>query len=178
MKLPLRYYGDPILRTPCKKVEAVTEEIKKIALDMIETMVASDNTVGLAANQVGFLHKILVIRPEIKMPNGQYTLGPPEVYINPVISNPSEETEIMCEGCLSFPGLHVEVERPISIHVDALDINGKPFSVDLFGFKAREVMHENDHLNGKVFIDRVSKEARKRIEPALREIKKKYSKHS
>ena len=175
MKLPLKYYNDPILREKCKKVDKITEEIKKLVSDMIETMDAN-NGIGLAANQVGYLFKLFVIRPEIKDANGEYALGSPEVYINPVLSkNPSEEKNVMTEGCLSFPGLHIEIERPKKIHVEAIDINGDPVSIDLVGFKAREIMHENDHLNGRLFIDRASKEIRKHIEPALREIKKKYS---
>lgn len=175
MRLPLRYYGDPILRAKTKKVEVITDEIKKLVADMIETMDAC-NGVGLAANQVGSLYKILVIRPEVTTPDGKFALGPAEAYINPVLSNPSKETEIMTEGCLSFPGLHAEVERPYSVHVEALDVEGRPISVDLYGFKARELFHENDHLNGTVFVDRVSPETRELINPALREIKAKYKK--
>jgi peptide deformylase len=174
MKLPIRYYGDPILRVPCLKVEKITDEIKQLVHDMIETMDGAYNGVGLAANQVGFLHKIFVIRAEIQTAEGNFVLGPPEVYINPVLSNPSVRKEVMLEGCISFPHFHVEVERPLSIHVEALDINGKPFSEDVSGFKAREVMHENDHLNGKVLIDRLSKQRQREIAPALKELKSKY----
>lgn len=173
MKLRLRYFGDPILRKKCKVVTEITDEIRSLVKDMIETMDAL-NGVGLAANQVGKSYKLFVIRPEVKSPEGEFSLGPAEVYINPVLSNPSEETEIMNEGCLSFPGLHVDVERPFSIHVEALDIHGHPISLDVSGFKARELMHENDHLNAKFFIDRLSANLRKAVEPALKKIQEKY----
>ena len=175
MELQLKYYGDPILRTRCLEIDKITEEIRNLVKDMIETMDAR-NGVGLAANQIGKLHKLFVIRPEVKTPDGEFALGAAEVYINPVLSNPSEETEIMTEGCLSFPGLHTEVERPFSIHIEAIDLNGNPISLDVSGFKARELMHENDHLNAKVFIDRLSADQRKAVDPVLRKIKEKYKK--
>lgn len=177
MKLPLRYFGDPILRAKCKEITEITDEIKALVADMIETM-DSLNGVGLAANQVGKSLRLLVIRPEVKLPNGDFSLGPAEVYINPVLSNPSEEIAVMTEGCLSFPGLHVEIERPFAIHVEALDIHGHKISADVSGFKARELMHENDHLNGKFFIDRLSLDLKKAVEPALKKIKEKYLKNN
>lgn len=173
MKLPLIYFGNPILRSRCKEIAEITDEIRALVHDMIETM-DSLNGVGLAANQVGKSLRLFVIRPEVRTPDGEFSLGPAEVYINPVLSNPSEATEIMTEGCLSFPGLHVEIERPFSIHIEALDVHGHPVSADVLGFKARELMHENDHLNGKFFIDRLSPDLRKAVEPALKKIKEKY----
>ena len=91
-----------------------------------------------------------------------------EVFINPVLSSPSKETESLPEGCLSIPGIHREVVRPFKIHVEAMDLSGKLFSVDLEGFKARQVMHENDHLYGTLFVDRLDQKVRKEIDPLLR----------
>lgn len=177
MKLQLRYYGDPILRKKCSSIEKITTEIRSFVNDMIETMDAS-NGVGLAANQVGKSFSVFVIRPEERTPDGEFVLGAPEVFINPILSDPSDETETMTEGCLSFPGLHVEIARPYSIHVEAIDINGNPISLDVKGFKAREIMHENDHLNGRVFIDRLSPNVRKSLDPILKNIKKKFTSKS
>ena len=154
MRLELRYYGDPILRKTALVIDKITDEVRMLAKDMIETMDAL-NGVGLAANQVGQLCKLFVIRPEVKTPDDEFALGPAEVYINPILSAPSQETEVMTEGCLSFPGLHAEIERPLSIHIDAIDLDGNPISLDVSGFKAREIMHENDHLNGVLYIDRI-----------------------
>jgi len=174
MILPLVYYGNSKLRSKCLEVQEITEEIKQLCLDMVETMDAN-NGVGLAAVQVGKLLRIIVIREVLDDENGEAFLGDAEIYINPKLSNPSEKTKKLPEGCLSIPSLHEEVERPISIHIDALDIDGNKISKEIHNYKAREVMHENDHLNGVLFIDRLPAKKRKEIEPFLREIKAKYN---
>ncbi|MBN1914538.1 MAG: peptide deformylase [Parachlamydiales bacterium] len=169
----LVYYGNPLLRKKCHKIEKITDEIIDFARDLVQTMDAS-NGVGLAANQVGKLVKMFAVRPLVQDNEGNTALGPAEVYINPVLSHPSEETEMLSEGCLSFPGLHYFIERPKSIHIEALDLDGKTVSKTVEGFYAREIMHENDHLNGVLFIDRLDKKTRKEIERELRMIKNKY----
>lgn len=173
MILPLVYYDNHILRMRSEKVKEVTPEIKQFIYDMIETMDAM-NGVGLAAVQVGKHLRILVIRP-IEKDQKDAVLGEPLVFINPKLTNPSEKTEILPEGCLSIPGIHLEVERPYSIQVEALDINGHPFEKTLVGYIARQLMHENDHLNGVLFIDRLTAKKRKEIEPNLKAIKVKYN---
>ncbi|HSW72641.1 MAG TPA: peptide deformylase [Chlamydiales bacterium] len=174
MILKLRYYGDPVLRKKCEKVSGVTAEIKKLVQDMIETMI-HHNGIGLAASQIGELVRVFIIREELLTPNGDFTFGPPRVFINPVLSAPTPELETMLEGCLSIPGLHVEVERPKGITIEAMGLDGKPFKETIIGFTARQLMHENDHLNGTLHVDRCSKEDRNRIENSLRRIKEKYS---
>jgi len=174
MILPLVYYGNPKLRSKCLEVKEITEEIKQLCFDMIETMDAN-NGVGLAAIQVGKFLRIIVIRPVLEDENSEAYLGEAEVYINPKLSNPCEKTQKLPEGCLSLPGLHEEVERPFSIHLEAIDLNGNKISKEMKGFKAREIMHENDHLNGVLFIDRLTAKKRKEIEPFLKEIKAKYN---
>ena len=171
---PLIYYNNPILRKKCLPIEKITEEIHQLAADMIETM-DEKKGVGLAACQIGVLLRIFVIRPEEKTTKGEYILGSPEVFINPILSQPSEEKEGMEEGCLSLPGLHLEVIRPVSIHIKAMNLEGEKKSFITKGFKAREIMHENDHLNGKLFIDRLDKKKKREINPFLQEIKKKYT---
>ncbi|NGX35116.1 MAG: Peptide deformylase [Candidatus Anoxychlamydiales bacterium] len=174
MILPLVYYGNPKLRSRCLEVTEITEEIRELCLDMVETMDAN-NGVGLSSTQIGKFLRIIVIRPVLDAEEGDAFLGEAEIYINPKLSSPSEETQKSPEGCLSVPGLHEEVERPMSIHIDALDIDGNKISKKVTGFKAREIMHENDHLNGVLFIDRLPAKKRKEIEPALKEIKAKYN---
>jgi peptide deformylase len=166
MILPLVYYGNPLLRSRSEEVKEITEEIKQLCNDMIETMDAN-NGIGLAAIQVGKPLRIFVIRPLLKDEKGENILGKAEVYINPKLSNPSENTQIAQEGCLSIPPLHSEVERPISI-------DGNKISKEITDFKARQIMHENDHLNGVLFIDRLPAKKRKEIEPELKKIKLKY----
>ena len=125
--------------------------------------------------QIGHSIRMIVIRDEWVGPDGKYHLGHPEILINPVLSNPYKEKEIMPEGCLSIPGLHVEVERPLGIHVKYQTVEGKFVEENIPGFRSRVVMHENDHLNGVLTIDRAAPAARKKMEPILRAIKKKYN---
>jgi peptide deformylase len=174
VKRPLVYLGNPLLRKQCLEVEKIDEEIKQLVSDMIETMDAN-NGVGLAAIQIGVLKRIFVIREVLEDEKGEAYLGEPEVFINPKISNPSKKIEVLPEGCLSVPGIHMEVERPIEVHVEWLDLNGSRHKKSIKGFKAREILHENDHLNGTVFIDRLSNDQKKEIDHLLKEIIQKYN---
>lgn len=174
MLLKLTYYDDPLLRKKCTPVKEISEEIKKLVSDMIETM-ESKSGAGIAAPQVGKPLRVFVIQKFVEDSDEEFQIEGPQVFINPKLSNPSDEFEIMSEGCLSVPGLHLEIERPYEITVEALGVDGKPFKETLKGYRARQVMHENDHINGRLFIDRVNPNIRKKIEPTLRQIKKKYS---
>lgn len=172
MKLAVCIYGNPVLRAKAQPVAEITPEIESFVQDLIDTMIAYDG-IGIAAPQVGKLLRIFVIREEIFLPNDQYTLGPIEVFINPVLTQPSKETDVMTEGCLSLPKLHVEVERPVSIHIRYQNLKGEWKEENPSGFRARMLMHENDHLNGVLTIDRTSDKNRKQVEPMLREFKQK-----
>lgn len=171
--LPLLYYDDAGLRKKAFPIEMIDEDIKRLAQDMIDSMIHF-NGVGLAAPQVGRLVRLIVIRDEFVGEGEEYSLGPPEVFINPILTRPSTETEKMPEGCLSLPGIHAEVVRPACIHVRYQKLDGKFVDEDAVGFRARVIMHENDHLNGVLYIDRISPEERARIEPMLRELKDKF----
>ncbi len=175
MILPLSYYDDPVLRKKALKIEKITDEIHQLSADMIESMIHYDG-VGLAAPQAGKLLRIFVIRDEIPQPDGSYDFGPPEVIINPVISNPSAEMVFMSEGCLSIPGLHSDILRPAAIHVRYQRLDGEFVEEKASGFRARVFMHENDHLNGVLFFDRMTPEQRKKIDSHLRSVKMKYRK--
>lgn len=175
MKLPIRYYGHPDLRAKASPIEKITPEIIKLAQDMIETMIAN-NGVGLAGPQVGRSLRIFIRRFEGFTPDGRYYLGEPEVIINPILSSPSKEMVEMVEGCISIPGLHVKVVRPKKIHLRYQNLKGEWIDEDLDDFLARCSMHENDHLNGVLHVDRVSSKERKKIDPILRAIKQKYAK--
>ena len=173
MLLKIYYYGHPVLRKHCTLVEEITDEIRQLAKDMIETMDKS-NGIGLAAPQVGYPIRMFVCRSYLFEKEGNWSLSEPKVYINPKLSSPGKRTLADTEGCLSFPKLQLEIERPDRIFVEALDIDGKLFREELEGYNARVRMHENDHINGVLFIDRVDASTRKRIDPVLRDIKKKY----
>ena len=173
MKLPIRYYGDPILRMKTELIAEITPEIVQLAHDMVDTMVAH-NGVGLAGPQIGKLLRIYVFRDEWLNPSGHYELGHPQIVLNSTLSNPSKETEEMLEGCLSVPGLHVKVKRPKKIHIRFQTLEGEWIEKDLEDFLARVNMHENDHLNGVLHIDRASPKDRKAMEPILQKIKQKH----
>lgn len=173
MILQLLYYGDPILRKTAKPVEEITDEIRQVCADLIETMLHYDG-IGLAAPQVGHLLRIFVSNVVSEDPNGEVRLGEPKVYINPTLYNPSDALVERSEGCLSIPKLYAPVARPLTIELEATDLHGTVFREQCYGYQARNRMHENDHLNGVLFIDRIKGKRRTELEPALRRIKQVY----
>ena len=175
MILDLKYYGDPILRKKCKPIEKITDEIRQLAQDLCETVIASDGA-GLAAPQVGHALCIFVCRYEDGVDaEGWPILTSPKIYINPKLSSPSDEMIVHGEGCLSIPGIYEKVARPRRIIVEAMDLDGNLFVDEATDWKARAIMHENDHLNGVLFIDRIHPKSKKKIEPLLTDLKKKWN---
>jgi len=179
MKLPLAYYGNPILRKKCARVEAITDELRQLVRDMEETMMSYDG-VGLAAPQVHKNLALFMINMSIKDEatkeyEADKTLTQNIVFINPKILHYSEEGWLRGEGCLSIPKIYGVVGRPLHIKVEAMDIEGNIFTKEFSGLAARAIMHENDHINGVLFIDRIRGKEREEMEPALRALKKKYS---
>jgi peptide deformylase len=171
MFLDIVLYGNPILRKRCEPVPEITEEIRTLVRNMIETMDKA-NGCGLAAPQVGHGLRIFVLRDYIEHEDGKWTLAEPKVYINPKITDPTDEMITDTEGCLSLPKIRLEVDRPTQITIEALDLEGNLFKEVVEGYNARIRMHENDHLNGVLFIDRVDAHSRNQIEPQLRALKK------
>ena len=174
MKLPIIYYGNPVLRVKCEPIKKITDDIRKLAMDMIETMDAS-NGIGLAAPQVGRPIRMFVLRNYIDAEDGSVSVSDPIVYINPRLIDPSQELIEDVEGCLSIPGMRQPVMRPYSITVEATDLNGNTFRETIEGYNARVRMHENDHINGVLFVDRLEPSLKRKIEPELKAIKKKYN---
>jgi peptide deformylase len=172
MRLPIYYYGHPVLRKHCAPIEEITDDIRTLAQNMIDTMDQSDG-IGLAAPQVGYPVRMFVCRNYIFGEDKSWTLSAPKVYINPKLSSPSDRLLTDVEGCLSFPKLRLEIDRPDFIVVEAMDIHGQLFREEVEGYNARVRMHENDHINGVLFIDRIDAGSRKEIDPQLREIKNK-----
>lgn len=174
MERKIYTYGHPVLRVRCDPISEITPEIKQLALDMIETM-DKNSGCGLAAPQVGFSIRLFVLRDYVVTEDGEWKLADPKVFINPKLSSPGEHTLMDTEGCLSLPGLRLEVPRPDRITIEATDLDGNVFVEEVEGFNARIRMHENDHINGVLFFDRVDAHTRKKIDPLLKEIKKKYA---
>jgi len=151
----IRIMGDPVLRRKAEPLPAVDEDIRRLIKDMFETMYEADG-VGLAAPQVGVSQRVIVIDPheqDVK----------PFGLVNPVIVQSADDVERGEEGCLSIPGLKDIVERPAAVVVEALDADGKPVRIEAEGLLARVLQHEVDHLDGVLFIDRVSPLKRKML---------------
>ncbi len=156
----VRKYGDPVLRSRAREVEvfddALADEVRRMGALMDDAL-----GIGLAATQLGVMHRVLVYRVDPDAPLG--------VLINPEFEYKGDEIEMMEEGCLSLPGVAVEVERPIHVRVRAIDENGKPVVVEASGLEARVIQHEIDHLDGVLILDRTSRDQRKQAMRALRD---------
>lgn len=144
--------GDPRLREQSRIVQRITPEIQQLIDDMIETMDENDG-VGLAAVQIGEMHRIIVI----EIPEDEEVWGSGILYVvlNPEIVKESRETEVGIEGCLSIRGYAGEVERATEVLVRGENTHGKPFRLRAKGYLARVFQHEIDHLNGVLYIDRL-----------------------
>jgi len=156
----VRKLGDPVLRAKALLVERFDEGLAKEAERMGELMHDALG-VGLAATQLGILHRVLVYRA--------YTDDPLTVLVNPELEWKSEELVAGEEGCLSLPGVHVEVERAAAVRVTAKNERGEDLEVEAEGLDARIIQHEMDHLDGVLILDRIPREARKEAMRALRE---------
>lgn len=175
MILEVVHYGHPALRMPGRRIESVTDEIRQLAADMIETMNHAQG-VGLAAQQVGRALQLFVIdisavtdRPSTLEVNGQVTdpkSRMPLVLVNPEI-HPSGPPANGPEGCLSFPEIYGEIVRPESVEVKAWNQEGAPVSFRCGGLLSRAVQHEHDHLRGILFIDRMTDQVRGQLQPEL-----------
>lgn len=171
--LPINIYGDEILRQKAKKITKIDDNILKFIEDMFETMKQSDG-IGLAATQVGKRLQILVA--DISEVEG-FEHTQPMVVLNPKIILTDGESE-MEEGCLSLPGLRVNVKRPEKIRLKYNDLEMKEHIEDFEGLQARVLQHEIDHLNGKLIIDYLSKTEKEKIKPLLeRMIKREFEVH-
>jgi peptide deformylase len=156
----VRKFGDPVLRASALPVERFDEALKTEVERMGELMHDALG-VGLAATQLGVLHRVLVYRVDPE--------DPVTALVNPVLEWASEDLEIGEEGCLSLPGVHVEVERPAQVKVHARDPAGEELRIEAEGLQARVIQHEIDHLDGRLILDRISREARKEAMRAMRE---------
>jgi len=167
MTLSIVHYPHPTLRYRSKPIRRVDQTLKNIADEMLDLMYEY-NGVGLAANQVD-----LPIRLFVANPAGVKGEGEELIVVNPELQLP-KGTESDQEGCLSVPGLYGQVKRPKSIRISAYDLKGNPIEREVDGFLARVLMHENDHLDGVMFFDRMSEEARRELAQPLSEFETTY----
>jgi peptide deformylase len=156
----VRKYGDPVLRSRALEIDrfddALRDEVRRMGRLMHDAY-----GIGLAATQVGVMHRLLVYRTELE--------GAIAALVNPVLEWASKDKETSEEGCLSLPGVGVEVERPVHVRVRAQDEHGQPLLVEASGLEARVIQHEMDHLDGVLILDRCSRDQRKQAMRALRE---------
>ena len=156
-------YPHPTLRYKSKPVTKVDADLRKIVAEMFDLMYEAQG-VGLAANQVDLPLRLFVCNPAGKKDEGEEF-----VFINPEFSRP-KGTDTMEEGCLSIPGVREEVVRPAAIHLNAYDMQGQSFNATIDGFLAKIVQHENDHLDGVLFTDRISETSKASVDDALYEL--------
>ena len=143
--------GDPVLRAPAEPVTDFDDGLRRLVDEMFETMYHAEG-VGLAAPQIGLSKRLFVVdvRDDDDPDGGRFAM------VNPEIVAVSRETDKATEGCLSIPGLEEVVERPAVVEVRGLDLEGNPFTVEADDLLARAIQHEIDHLDGVLFLDRVS----------------------
>lgn len=156
----VRKFGDPVLRATALPVSRFDHELEAEVARMGELMHDALG-VGLAATQLGTLHRVLVYKA--------YVDDPLTALVNPELEWLSEELDTAEEGCLSLPGVHVDVERHARLRVRARDAAGEPLELEAEGLEARVIQHEIDHLDGILILDRISREARKEAMRAMRE---------
>jgi peptide deformylase len=156
----VRKFGDPVLRAEARPVEVFDDRLREEVARMGALMHDSLG-IGLAATQVGILHRVLVYRVEHD--------SPVNALVNPVIEWRGSDEETLEEGCLSLPGVHVDVERPVYVRVRAQDATGEPILIEASGLEARVIQHEIDHLDGVLILDRASRDQRKEAMRALRD---------
>lgn len=162
--LPIIQYPDAVLASKAAPVTEFNDELRQLAADMAETMYAAPG-VGLAANQVGVLKRIVVI--DITEEKNDL-----HVLVNPVITSVTDVCTEFEEGCLSLKGLYEKVSRPDGVTVTAQDLNGQTFEISATGLLAVCLQHELDHLDGTVFIDHLSRLKKDRARVKLRKLRK------
>ena len=162
--LDVLQYPNPVLREVAQPIETIDDAVREMSQDMLATMYA-DGGIGLAANQVGWLKRMVVIDVSEE---GQAKA--PRVFVNPEILEKSGETE-SSEGCLSIPGVQEKIKRAERVKARWLDLDGKTVEMDMDGVLAICLQHELDHLNGKLFIDYLSPFKRDRAEKAIKRAK-------
>ena len=156
----IRQFGDPVLRTRARSIDRFDDELRR-EIERMGRLMDDAIGVGLAATQVGVVHRLLVYR--IAQDAELAAL------INPEVEWSGRDTESMEEGCLSLPGVLVDVDRPVHVRVRALNEHGEPMLIEASGLEARVIQHEIDHLDGVLILDRTSRDQRKEAMRILRE---------
>ncbi len=154
----IRQWPDPVLKLRAEEVEVFDDDLRRL-VERMQMLMTDANGIGLAGNQAGVLRRLFVFRPDDE---------DPRTAVNPVIVERSEELATDDEGCLSLQGVLVPVERPVAVTLEAQDVDGASYRLELDGLSARVVQHELDHLDGVLILERTTPEARREAMAALR----------
>lgn len=176
-------FGDPVLREKCRPVAEITDEIRALAEDMLDTMRAAEG-VGLAAPQVGVPWQLAVVDVSdaqapttfLRIDGKEAPLADycPLVFVNPRLEFPDKKRGSMTEGCLSFPELRAEILRPEMVRAHLTLIDGRSVVLEADGLLSRAIQHETDHLNGVLFIDRASTAAKLTLKKKIRAMQEEW----
>lgn len=163
-RLRIIHYPDPALRAPTREVDPTDPKVAQVARRMLELMHEAPG-VGLAAPQVGLSWRLFVANSD-----PEHDPAHDRVFCNPLLRDPSRESDLAEEGCLSLPGINVEVRRPTRITIEATDLSGEPITLTSDALDARIWQHETDHLDATLIIDRMSPMDRMANRKALKEL--------
>lgn len=163
---PIVIYGDPVLREVSQPIDKIDQGIEDLVSEMVDTLKKAKG-LGLSAVQIGVTKRLFIV--DLTTVDIAETL---RVFVNPEIIEMSEQEVEYEEGCLSFPGIYQKITRPAKVRVRATDMDGRPFDFEAEGLAARAVLHEYDHLEGKLFIDLMSPLTRTMLRGRLRKMAK------
>jgi peptide deformylase len=164
---PVVIWPDPRLREPTVPITAIDDSVRALYRDLCDSMYA-ENGLGMASLQIGDNRKMFIVEPKLA---GLTETDPPLCFINAEVLETSKEMQDSEEGCLSFPEIYIKVERPMRAKVRAMGIDGKTFEIEGEGLLARCLLHENDHLTGKLLVDFVGPLKRQMIKKKLQRVK-------
>jgi len=164
---PTVIWPDARLREPTIEVTAIDDSVRELYRDLCDSMYA-ENGLGMASLQIGDNRKMFIVEPKLA---GLTENDLPVAFINPEVLEASDEIQDSEEGCLSFPDIYIKVKRPMRTRVRALGIDGKTFEMSGEGLFARCLLHENDHLTGKLLVDFVGPLKRQMIKKKLQKVK-------
>jgi peptide deformylase len=163
---PVVIWPDDRLRAPCQRVEAIDDRVRALYRDLCDTMFA-ENGLGIAAIQIGEPTQMFLVEPRLA---GRAENEPPVAFINPEVVWTSDDSQDSEEGCLSFPDVFIKVARPMKARLRAMGIDGQSFELEGEGLLARCMLHENDHLTGKLLVDFVGPLKRQMIKKKLQKV--------
>lgn len=164
---PVVVWPDDRLRQPSVEIKEIDASVRELYQDLVDSMYA-ENGLGIAALQLGDARRMFIVEPKLA---GMAETDPPVAFLNPEVTWTSEEMQDSEEGCLSFPEIYVKVKRPLRARVRAMGLDGAMFELEGEGLLARCLLHEHDHLTGKLLVDFVGPLKRQMIKKKLQKTK-------